>query len=186
MDKSASKRRISFGAVAIVLASLLTACGSGGAFHLRGTQTPVQKPAAVTTDIKSVERRIAIEGTDAEQGMGLELAKALSVGKIAVDEEADTKLIITELQEDKRASAFTTGRIISQFLIFNKFEYEVQVGDKSLGKYRIDINETQNYDSTFIIAMREEQRQIRDTLRIEAARLVMLRLNSIVPWRKTP
>ena len=54
-----------------------------------------------------------------------------------------------------------------------------EANGKKLGTYPVNIDATLNYDSDFVLGEQEEERLIRQDLRRDAARLIVLRFKSV-------
>ena len=148
---------------------LLSSC-AGGAFHLRQS-----------TRLSGVYVKIALEGISKESALYTTLEQALieAKGEVVTLSEADSILSIDQLKEDKKIVAYTSARIAREYMIYLNFDYEIKVVGKKPQKRSIRLNKTLIYDSTFVLGKAEEEHRIQQSLREEAARLILLHLQYI-------
>lgn len=157
--------------VCLLFVPLLTAC-TGGGFHLRDN---VRLPA--------VFQPMVLQGVPANSAFAVALRKAFESGGnellLTTHNVNDyAQLFITDYQENKRVVGYGQNREVREFLIFTKFQYEVRAknGEILLPKQRLQVDKTQIYDSEFVLGKTEEERVIRDDLRNDLARKVLIRL----------
>lgn len=151
---------------------LLSAC-TGGNFHLRGK-----------ADLPVVFQTMMLQGLAIDSAFTLALRKAFeNTGNElrlipSADHQEESLLYITNYQEGKRVVGYGKNREVREFLIFTRLDYEVRVKDGGilLPKQRLQVDKTQIYDSEFVLGKTEEERLIREDLRDDLARQVLIRL----------
>lgn len=150
--------------VAVIL--LLQGCANNG-FHFRETQALEEK-------YQEIQLVSDIEKNDFSKAFQLVLEE--SGGQLV--ERAKTKLIINNFREGRRVVAYDKNRKPRVYLLFLKFEYQVEgvINKGNAKKYRINLDRTFVYDANFALGKAEEEDQIRHELYSEAARLILLRL----------
>ena len=158
-------------AVLLTLQSLLlSACGNS--FHLR---EEVKLP--------NIYQKIKLENISLDSDFSKAFERTLEeAGGELIDassrQPANTKIIIENLREGKRVVAYTSERKARVYLVFLKLDYTVQKlnnGQKQ-AKQRISLDKTFIYDANFALGKAEEEKQIREGLYSEAARLILLNL----------
>jgi len=151
-------------AVLLFTVLLLQAC-SGNGFHLRKN-----------VDLPKTYQRIQVENISYENSFvkAFELALEESGGKLL--EQAPTKIKINNFREGRRTVAYTKERKAREFLLFLKFDYTITNGTKTSKKERINLDKIFVYDADFALGKAEEEKQIKQNLYQEAARLIMLKL----------
>ena len=151
---------------------LLQACSNG--FHLHNKVTLADKYKSVT--VQGLER-------DSQQFKALKLAlQEAGVFVVQYHDKALTKstIKIQNLREGKRVVAYTSKRKVREYLLFLKFDYSLV--DNSINKNRpvkitrINLDRAFLYDVNFVLGKTEEERQIRNTMYAEAARLILLKM----------
>ena len=153
----------------LLLSLLLQACTSGGGFHLRNH---IALPGAV--------QHIQLEGLSYEHGLAKALEDAMEEAGGKLQEKAQTKLVISNLQEGKRVTAFTKERKAREYLVYLKFNYALQLkNQKPSTMRRIALDRSFVYDANYALGKEEELNKIRQDLQKDAARLIMLRLQSL-------
>ena len=152
--------------ISFLLCLTLTACG----FHLKET-----------TELPAAFKKVSIQGISIERNFGRALRNAFTDARsdLQAGSNHSTKLTISNLEEGKRIAAYNFDRTVRQYLLFMKLEYTLESDGKKLGTYPINIDSTLNYDSDFVLGEQEEERLIRDELRRDAARLILLRFKSV-------
>lgn len=163
--------------VILMSALFFYGCSAGNGFHLR---QPVQ--------LASQYKQIRIEGlaVDGEFYKALKYTLQESGNSVIPPNEtnkqasATTLLHIQNLREGKRVVAYTSERKAREYLLYLKFEYSFS--DQS-GKHanqasvqRINLDHSFLYDANFVLGKTEEERQIREKLYQEAARLIVLKM----------
>jgi len=162
---------------------LLTACSSNG-FHLRKN-----------INLPPQYQILQIENIPPDNGLQSALRAAIQEAGgelITLDDEFRSTsskpaqshpknkysiIRINDFREGKRVVAYTKERKARIYLLFLKFAYEIiEPGKATAKKYRINLDKTFVYDANFALGKAEEERQIRDDLYHEAARLILLKL----------
>jgi len=156
----------------LTTASLLSAC-TGGNFHLRGKASLPVVFQTMTLQGLAVDSAFALALRKAFEDAGSELRLVHSN-----DRQHDSLLHITNYQEGKRVVGYGKNREVREFLIFTRFDYEVRAkgGGILLPKQRLQVDKTQIYDSEFVLGKTEEERLIREDLRDDLSRQVLIRL----------
>ena len=157
------KKQLSIKLFVVTLVMLMLPACSGNSFHLR----------------KSIDLPISyqrIQMTNASSGLAKALRMALEESGGVVDSKAKTQIIFSNIRERKQVIAYTSQRKARIYLLSLKFEYEVKGGRKNLKTQRINLDRNFIYDANFALGKAEEEKQIRDDLYAEAARLILLRL----------
>ena len=152
-----------------LLSLLIQGCSVGNGFHLRNH---ISLPPSV--------RHLELQGISSEHGLAQALAEALEEAGGSQREKAPTKIIISDLQDDKRVTAFTRERKAREYLVYLKFNYALQYPDKepeTIGTIALDRSFI--YDANYALGKEEELNKIRQDLQKDAARLILLRLQSI-------
>jgi len=153
----------------LVIASLLSGCSSS--FHLRSSVA-----------LPPIYQKVILEGVVENSEVAIALKKAFEdVGSELVFTHSNetARLRITNYQEGKRVVGYGREREVREFLIFTTFDYEVLAVDREeilLPKQSLQVDKTQIYDSEFVLGKIEEERLIRDDLRSDLARQVLIRL----------
>jgi len=152
--------------ISCLLCLTLTACG----FHLKET-----------TELPSTFQKVSVQGISIERNFGRVLRDAFTDARSDLQANTDhpTKLTISKLEEGRRVAAYNFDRTVRQYLLFMTFEYTLEANGKKLGTFPVNIDSTLNYDSDFVLGEQEEERLIREELRRDAARLILLRFKSV-------
>jgi len=152
--------------LSLMLCASLTACG----FHLKET-----------TELPAQFKQVSLKGINIERNFGRVLKDAFTDARsdLQVNNTLPTKLTISNLEEKRRVAAYNFDRTVRQYLLYMKFDYTLEADGKKPATYPVNIDAILNYDSDFVLGEQEEERLIRDELRKNAARLVLLRFKSI-------
>lgn len=144
----------------------LSACG----FHLKET-----------TQLPAEFKAVSLQGISIERNFGRVLRDAFTDARsdLQANDTHPTKLIISDLEENRRVAAYNFDRTVRQYQLNMKFDYTLMVAGKAQGPYPVNIDAALNYDSDFLLGEQEEERLIRFGLRKDAARLVLLRFKSL-------
>ncbi len=154
----------------ILLAIGLTAC-SGESFHLRGSVA-----------LPEVYQLIYLQGNSADSPFEKVLQKKLAeVGsKLVTDPEKATAILqLDNYQEGKRVAAYGSNREVREYLIYLRFDFTTKLTSNNrvlIPISKINLDKIQIYDSAFVLGKIEEERLIKEDLRENAARQVLLRL----------
>ncbi len=158
--------------VIVGLLAVLTVSGcSGESFHLRGSVA-----------LQDGYQRLYLQGEPVDGLFGKALQRALQeAGSELVEnpENATAILKVSNYKEGKRVAGYGKDREVREFLIYLNFDYLVQ----SVNTHRvllknslINLDKLQIYDSAFVLGKIEEERLIKEDLRKNAARQILLRL----------
>lgn len=156
-------------AIICFIISLLSAC-TGGGFHLRGN-----------VPLPSLFQTMALQGIAVDTDFALALRKAFEDSghelQLSTNNE-HARLVIIDYQEGKRVVGYGRSREVREFLLFITFDYEVRAanGKQLLPMQRLQVDKTQIYDSEFVLGKTEEERVIRQDLRADLARKILVRL----------
>lgn len=168
-----TKRNTFYFVVILLLQSVLLSSCSSNSFHLRKN-----------IDLPKTYQKIQLGNLSLESGLGKAFEKAIEEAGGELQDYAETIVNIGRLREGKRVVAYTRERKARIYLVFLKFEYTIQKRNKQTNKLnnatkqRINLDRTFIYDANFALGKAEEEKQIRDGLYAEAARLILLRLHS--------
>ena len=134
-----------------------------------------------TTELPSAYQQVSLQGIGIERNFGRVLKDAFTDARsdLQANNTHPTKLIISDLVENRRVSAYNFDRTVRQYLLYMKFNYTLEANGKKLGSYPVNIDATLNYDSDFVLGEQAEERLIRQELRKDAARLILLRFKSL-------
>lgn len=147
---------------------LLQAC-SGNSFHLRKN-----------IDLNKSVQSIQVSGLSYEHDLVKAFEEALEEAGGKLQQQAPTKIIISDLQQDKRVTAYTSKRKAREYLIFLKFNYAIQQqGQQPSSPQKMQLDRSFIYDADYALGKEEEENKIRQALQKEAARLIMLRLQYV-------
>lgn len=152
---------------------------AGESFHLRGTSV---MPKSYNV--------IYLQGVDPSLDFGRILSDALQRSGsrvVAQRKDADVVLNIRGLSESKRVVGYGSNREVKEYLIYIRFKYSVQsvtTGDILLSSSEVNMDKIQAYDSTFVLGKVEEEGLLRERLREDAARQILLRMRSAVQTKK--
>lgn len=167
------KNKTFFFFVSLLSLFLMQACSNGNGFHLRNKITLADKYKSVA--VQGLER-------DSQQFKALKFAlqEAGSVVMQYPDKALTQSTIkIQNLREGKRVVAYTGERKVREYLLFLKFDYLLinNKGKRSKNNTnRISLDRAFLYDVNFVLGKTEEERQIRNTMYAEAARLILLKM----------
>ncbi|MCK5809550.1 MAG: hypothetical protein KAH00_00595 [Cocleimonas sp.] len=144
---------------------LLQSCSNSG-FHLRES-----------TSLSGIYKKIAVQGLEEKSDLYTTLEEAISDagGNVVPLELASSTIVLSHLKEDKRIIAYTSQRVAREYSVYLHFDYQIKV-DKKLKKRLIRLDKTLIYDANFVLGKAEEEQRIQQSLREEAARLILLRL----------
>lgn len=160
----------SFAVFLLLQSFLLSACGNS--FHLREEVVLPQTYQKIQLENVSLESDFSKIFQSTLEEAGGELIDSRS------KQHPTTHIIIQNLREGKRVVAYTKERKARIYLVFLKLEYTIQnrKNGKKPEKQRISLDKTFIYDPNFALGKVEEEKQIRDGLYHEAARLILLNL----------
>lgn len=146
-------------------------------FHLRGADSSLLAP------LKG--QQVWVQGLDTHSGFGQKLTAALEQAGASSTSEAasaNLKLTITQLTENKTATAYSAARQVREFNHFIDVRFSAEAGSSSANQpleSSIHVERNQIYDSRYVLGVSEEERSIQAELETEAARLLALRLAAL-------
>ena len=153
----------------VTVALLLQGCSNDG-FHLREPQT-----------LSKQFQKIQLKKISSENDFSnaFELALEESGGQLV--EKAKTRIIINNFREGRRVVAYDKDRKPRVYLLFLKFEYQIEIENIKLNdaRYRINLDRTFVYDANYALGKAEEENKILHELYAEASRLILLKLASL-------
>jgi len=150
----------------------LQGCSSNG-FHLRKNVT--LSPEYNTIYLKGLASKSEFKEIFVD---GL-----LEAGSEVTENEklSNSRIEFSRVEGGRRVIAYTSDRIVREFLVFLKLEYSIHTkNDKTTEapKHRIDIDRSYLYDPDFALGKAEEEKQVKMALYEEATRLILLKLKS--------
>lgn len=163
-------------AVFFLLQSIfLSACSSS--FHLRKEVTLAKNYQQIQLENISLESDFAKIFENTLEEAGGQLVNLQINSKKTAYNTASTKVIINNLRVGKRVVAYTRERKARIYLVFLKLEYTIQSKNRQKQpKQNLSLDKTFIYDVNFALGKAEEEKQIRNGLYAEAARLILLYL----------
>ncbi len=163
-------------AVFFLLQSIfLSACSSS--FHLRKEVTLAKSYQQIQLENISLESDFAKIFENTLEEAGGQLVNPQINSKKTAYNTASTKVIINSLRVGKRVVAYTRERKARIYLVFLKLEYTIQSKNRQKQpKQNLSLDKTFIYDVNFALGKAEEEKQIRNGLYAEAARLILLYL----------
>jgi len=155
----------------------LAAC-SGSGFQLRGSDSPITQPLKGKVVILS-DAATQHEFSHALR-RALQKAGALVQSAEAEPDTAGIRLNITQIEQDKTVSAYSSVRQVREFnhFIIVSFTAKADANSEALVS-QVRAERSQVYDSRYVLGVAEEAQQIKAELRAEAARLLALRLRAL-------
>ena len=155
------------GLVWLWLTLVLSACGGGTGFHLRGSD-----PMAIQS------LKVAVEGEDSTE-FGSLVRLALQTRGAVLSDASSAEVVLT-LQtpiESRRVSGYSATRAVSAF----RYTTEARFGLKRQGAAEALIDsvaqsQVQAYDSEYVLGTQEEADQIKANLKRDVARLLALKV----------
>lgn len=158
--------------IAVYLSACLVACG-GEPFHLRGS-----KPLPV-----SAEQGIFVQGIDPRSEFGRVLLAGLEEAGAPIKsqlEEAGLLLTVTSVRENKSVSGYSSTRQVREFNHWIDVDFIVKRNTQTEPIERsVHAERSQVYDGKYVLGTAEEENLIKDELRREAVRLILLRLQAL-------
>ncbi len=153
----------------MILSTCLVVMLQGCSFQLRKN-----------TPLAAEFQQLQVIGEPIESGLRKALESAIQESGGQLSAQSKTKIRLINLREDKRIVAYNKERKARIYLISLKFNYDVLFGSKnskrSFTRQRINLDKTFLYNADFALGKVKEEQQIRDSLYVEAARLILLRL----------
>ena len=155
----------------LFISIFLQAC-SGEGFHLRGHG-----------NVPTLQESFYIEGINIQSPLGLALRNALKQAGSRVTQsrsKASVLLQISNLNEGKTAAGYSRARKVREYDIFLRLDYTFRnINGKDnyiAGGNHINVTRTQLYNSDFALGKAEEEETIKQELRQDAARLILVKL----------
>lgn len=154
------------------LFSLLSACG-GEPFHLRGS-----KPLP-----EFIREGVYVQGIDPENDFALALRDGLEdAGATLKDNPQDAKLILTinNVRESRSVFGYSSTRQVREFnhALGVDFSVKTPAMPESIER-SVSATRSQVYDGKYVLGTAEEEIVIKEELRREAVRLILLRLQAL-------
>lgn len=156
----------------ILLASIFLQACSGESFHLRGQG-----------NVPTLQESFYIEGVNLTSPLGIALRNTLKQsGSRVVHERNQASLLlqISSVSEGKIAAGYSRARKVREYDVFLRLNYAFRsINGKTnytSGSNNINTSRTQLYDSDFALGKAEEEEAIRQELRQNAARLILVKL----------
>lgn len=160
--------------LSLSIALLLVAC-SGERFHLRG-----EKPLTAV-----MEQGIALQNVDLRSDFGLALRDGLEDAGAEIRPDGKTAgavLTILEVREDRSVSGYSATRQVREFNHSVYVRFSIKTQDMAEGVERsVRAERSQVYDGKYVLGTAEEESVIKEELRHEAVRLILLRLQAFKP-----
>ncbi len=156
----------------LALSVLLSGC-SGEPFHLRGS-----KPLP-----ELMRQGIYVQGVDPRSDFGLALRDGLEDAGADVKQrelDAAATLNITNLRENRSVSGYSSTRQVREFNHSVTVDFRVKTRTMPEAVERsVNAERSQVYDGQYVLGTAEEENVIKEELRREAVRLILLRLQAI-------
>lgn len=162
--------------LAFVLGVVMWLAGCGGEpFHLRGS-----KPMP-----ELIRQGVYLQGVDPRSDFGIALRDGLEDAGVELEPQgnaAATNLTILKLNESRSVSGYSSTRQVREFNHFVTVSFRVQTPGMAEGVERsVSAERSQVYDGKYVLGTAEEEAVIKEELRREAVRLILLRLQAIKP-----
>ena len=151
---------------------VLSAC-SGEVFHLRGSE-PL--PAIA-------QQGIFVQGVDPRGDFGIALQDGLEDAGAKLKktpQDAGMLLTITNVRENRSVSGYSSTRQVREFN--HSIDVDFRVNSKALPdvvERSVHVERSQVYDGQYVLGTSEEENMVKDELRREAVRLLLLRLQAL-------
>lgn len=156
----------------LCVAMLLSAC-SGERFHLRG-----EKPLP-----ELMEQGIALQNVDLRSEFGLALRDGLEDAGAVIAENSETAgavLTVLNVRENRSVSGYSSTRQVREFNHSVNVRFRVKTNAMQAGVERaVHAERSQVYDGQYVLGTAEEEAVIKEELRREAVRLIILRLQAL-------
>jgi LPS-assembly lipoprotein len=126
---------------------------------------------------------IYLQGIDPRSDFALALREGLEDAGVSVKQDekaAATILNIISVKENRSVSGYSSERQVREFAhsVSVDFEVKTQAESESL-KRSVNAERSQVYDGEYVLGTAEEEIVIKEELRREAVRLLLLRLQAI-------
>lgn len=153
---------------------LLVLVGCGEPFHLRGSV-----PAA------RLQQSIYLQGAVLPDDFEADLKQGLTQAGATLQSDpkaAQVHLTISRFDEKRTVSSYSSTRQVREFNHALDVGFRVSGEGIAAGEERsVHVERTQVYDSLRVLGSAEEEAAIKQELRREAVRLVLLRLKAAIP-----
>jgi LPS-assembly lipoprotein len=169
-------KRLTFAPVIAALLFCLSACGEP--FHLRGSAGSMPEIAQAMT----------VQGVDMQSDFGQALSEGLQNARVTLQENAPTLLTITGVTENRIVSGYSANRQVREFNHILDVAFRISGGTVGEAKPQsVHVERSQIYDSNYVLGTSSEEDQIKQELRREAVRLMILKLRAaLAPAAKQP
>lgn len=158
--------------LALSLLLLLAACG-GEPFHLRGS-----KPLP-----ELMLQGIYVQGIDPQSDFALALRDGLEDAGATLrgnSQDAATTLTISSVRENRSVSGYSSTRQVREFNHSVAVDFTVKTPTMVESVARsVSATRSQVYDGKYVLGTAEEEIVIKEALRREAVRLILLRLQAL-------
>ncbi len=158
--------------LALSLLLLLSACG-GEPFHLRGS-----KPLP-----ELIRQGIYLQGLDPQSDFALALRDGLEDAGADLkqnSQDAATTLTISNVRENRSVSGYSSSRQVREFNHSVTVDFIVKTPAMTESMERsVSATRSQVYDGKYVLGTAEEETVIKEELRREAVRLILLRLQAL-------
>ncbi|MBU0656489.1 MAG: hypothetical protein KJ914_15310 [Gammaproteobacteria bacterium] len=160
----------------VVMGLLVWLAGCGGEpFHLRGS-----KPLPAV-----IQQGVYLQGVDQHSAFGITLQAGLEDAGATIwqdQQKATTILNIINVSESRSVSGYSSTRQVREFIHSINVVFRVKTrGLDEAGEYSVRAERSQVYDGQYVLGTADEGADIKDQLRHEAVRLIILRLQAIKP-----
>lgn len=152
----------------------LSGCG-GEPFHLRGSKALPEV----------IQQGVYVQGVDPLSAFGLALQDGLEDAGAHIQKNSQaavTTLSIANVNESRSVSGYSSTRQVREFIHTIDVTFRVRThGMDEAKEYSVHAERSQVYDGQYVLGTTDEEADIKDELRQEAVRLILLRLQSIKP-----
>ncbi len=156
-------KRFAFTPVLVMLVFWLSACGEP--FHLRS--------------VPELAQTMTIQGVDTQSDFGQALFEGLQDAHVTIQEQAPTLLTITNVAENRIVSGYSASRQVREFN--HTLDVAFRISGGTIGEAKsesVHVERSQIYDSNYVLGTSSEEDQIKQELRREAVRLMILKLRA--------
>lgn len=149
---------------------LLASCSGNNGFQLRGS-----------TALAEQYQKVFLKGIEYDSYFGKVLQRAFEEAGselVSDPQKASAYLELSSYIEGKKVAAYGADREVKEYLIYLRSSYMLSKPDGSvlLPQRKINLDKIQIYDSAYVLGKVEEERLIKEDLRKNAARQILLRL----------
>ncbi len=161
--------------IASALIALVLLAGCGEPFHLRGSNSTTVKLA----------QGIYLQGDDKSGAFSQALRDGLNSAGASVKAsaaDAPVTLTITQYRENRTVSGYSATRQVREFNHTLEVSFRVSGQGVSGDEERsVHVERYQVYNGTYVLGTSEEEDTIKQEMRREAVRLLLLRLRAAIP-----